>query len=164
MSLRLILMRHAKSAWDHPGLDDHDRPLNGRGRRSAAAMGDWLRDQGYMPDAILSSSATRTRETAAGLGFDVPASFTPPLYLAGPDAMLSALRSAQGKCVLMLGHNPGIAWFAEELVATPPAHPRFDDYPTCATLVLEFPVDRWSAVQPGTGQVLAFITPREVIQ
>ena len=62
MTRRLILMRHAKSSWDNPFAEDHQRPLNGRGKRSAKAIGEWLRAQGYLPDQILSSSATRTRE------------------------------------------------------------------------------------------------------
>ena len=49
---RLILTRHAKSAWDDPSMDDHDRPLNDRGRRSARALGDWLASRGYDPAAI----------------------------------------------------------------------------------------------------------------
>ncbi|MGR3493424.1 MAG: SixA phosphatase family protein, partial [Shimia sp.] len=47
---RLILMRHAKSSWDHPDLTDHDRPLNERGREAAVRVGGWLRDQGWLPD------------------------------------------------------------------------------------------------------------------
>ena len=62
---RLILTRHAKSAWDDPALDDHDRPLNGRGRRAARELGDWLASRGYLPEEVLCSSALRTRETWA---------------------------------------------------------------------------------------------------
>lgn len=162
--LRLILMRHAKSSWDDPSMDDHDRPLNDRGERSARAIGDWLRAQGYVPDRILSSSAERTVETAKGLGLDrVPALFTPSLYLAGPDQMLAQLHQAEGHCVLMLGHNPGIGWLAEMLVQSKPDHARFGDFPTCATLVVEFDGDNWASVKPGTGQVVAFITPGDLL-
>ena len=58
--LRLILMRHAKSDWSHLDLSDHDRPLNNRGKASAAALGDWLRVKSYLPDQVLSSTAART--------------------------------------------------------------------------------------------------------
>ena len=75
MSLTLILMRHGKSAWDDPNLADHDRPLNDRGRASARSMGDWLRARGHVPDRAVSSSSTRTGQTFAGLGLDVPVSF-----------------------------------------------------------------------------------------
>ncbi|MEB8387582.1 histidine phosphatase family protein [Rhodobacteraceae bacterium KMM 6894] len=162
--LRLILMRHAKSSWDDPCIDDHDRVLNARGQRSARAMGDWLRQHNYVPDRILSSSAQRTVETAGGLGLDaVPALFTPSLYLAGPDHMLAQLHRAEGGCVLMLGHNPGVGWLAEMLVKTPPKHPRFHDYPTCATLVVEFEAASWADVQLGTGTVVDFITPGDLL-
>ena len=62
---RLILTRHAKSDWDDPMLDDHDRPLNKRGQRSAAELGEWLHSRGYEPDEVLCSTALRTRETWA---------------------------------------------------------------------------------------------------
>ena len=162
MTLRLILMRHAKSSWDHPGLDDHDRPLNGRGKRSARAIGDWLRKCDYIPDQTLSSTAQRTRETNALLGLDTAAQFTPRLYHAEPQTMLGVLKGATGQSVLMIGHNPGIAWFAEGLVSSPPAHSRFHDYPTGATLVATFSNDTWDAISPGAATVLDFITPREL--
>ncbi len=157
----LILMRHAKSSWGDPGLADHDRPLNARGRRSARALGSWLRAQGLRPDQVLSSSARRTRETFAGLDIAAEAVFTEALYHAGPAELFKALRGATGRCVLMLGHNPGIAYFAAELLRTAPDHPRFHDYPTCATLVAEFD-SPWNRVAPHAGRVRAFVIPREL--
>ena len=62
---RLILTRHAKSAWDDPRLEDFDRPLNRRGLRAALELGEWLHSRGYEPDQVLCSSAQRTRETWA---------------------------------------------------------------------------------------------------
>lgn len=161
MTKRLILIRHAKSSWDHPG-PDHDRPLNDRGYKSAPAIGNWLRDHGFVPDSVLSSSAKRTRETCDGLGFDVPTRFEHSLYLADPSTMLSELKSETARCILMLGHNPGIAMFAEQLVAQPPDHDRFMDYPTCATTVMEFDIAHWSDLEFGTGKVLGFVIPREL--
>ncbi|MFU1478061.1 SixA phosphatase family protein [Roseovarius sp. C7] len=164
MPKRLILMRHAKSSWNHPELEDHDRPLNERGQASARALGDWLRTKGYLPDAILSSTAQRTRDTAALLGLDdIPAEHTRDLYLADAGDMMATLRKAKAESVLMLGHNPGIAWLAELLVAKPPAHVRFADYPTGATLVVQFEIDDWSALQPETGTVVDFTVPRDLM-
>lgn len=159
---RLILMRHAKSSWDDPRQDDHARPLNGRGRVSARVLGDWLRAQGYLPDLALSSSSTRTRETFAGLKIACDAQFLDTLYHAGPEQMLKVLREAEGDTVLMLGHNPGIGWFAQNIVAVPPPHPRFFDYPTCATLVAEFDVESWHEIGSGGAKPLAFVIPREL--
>lgn len=163
MTLRLILMRHAKSSWDDPRQPDHDRPLNKRGRRSADAMGDWLRTQGYAPDLALSSTSERTRETFARLRLACPVSYLPTLYHAGPAVMMDALQGAEVKTVLMLGHNPGIAEFAARLVMHPPAHERFDDYPTGATLVAEFPDKNWAAIRYGTAAPIDFVIPRELV-
>jgi len=160
MTRRLILMRHAKSSWGDPTQPDHARPLNGRGQRSATALGDWLRARGYLPDQVLSSSSVRTRETFDRLGLDAPAQFSDALYHASPATMLKALRAATGQTVLMLGHNPGIATFAHSLVATPPAHERFADCPTGATLIADFAITAWGDLTPGIGQTVDFIIPR----
>ncbi len=162
MSLRLILMRHAKSSWGDPTQDDHQRPLNGRGRRSAEAIGNWLRAENIMPDQMLVSSAARTKETSERLDMEAEKTVLDALYLASPGIMLEILKRASGQCVLMLGHNPGTAWLARDLVAKPPQHPRFADYPTCATLVVDFDIAQWDDLKPGTGTVVDFVTPREL--
>lgn len=164
MSRTLILMRHAKSSWDDFMQPDHARPLNARGRTSAAAMGEWLTDNNYLPDELLCSTAERTRETYARLGvLAATTRYEDALYHAGADVMLGVLQTAQANTVLMLGHNPGIAYFAEMLAHKPANHPRFSDYPTCATTVLSFDIDSWSDVKFSQGTVLNFAIPREVI-
>ncbi|MAU52687.1 MAG: phosphoglycerate mutase [Roseovarius sp.] len=160
---RLILMRHAKSDWADPALPDHARPLNKRGRRSARALGDWLRGAGLVPGEILCSTAARTQETCARLRLPRAPRLLDSLYMAGPEAMLDALRAAQADTVLMIGHNPGIAEFAARLVATPPAHPRFDDYPTGATLVADFEIADWADLAEHTGRAADFVIPRELL-
>ncbi len=163
MTRRLILMRHAKSSWGDPAQDDHQRPLNGRGRRSAEVLGDWLRHENIQPDQMLVSSAQRTQETCELLMLEAEKAVLDALYLASPRAMLEVLKRASGQCVLMLGHNPGTAWLARDLVENPPEHPRFSDYPTCATLVADFEIENWREVKPGSGTAVKFITPRELI-
>ncbi len=161
---RLILMRHAKSDWGNTILSDHDRPLNSRGRQSATLLGDWMRRQGFAPDEVLCSTAVRTRETLAGLGLDLPSApqFQRALYLAEADDMLGALKRASGACVLMIAHNHGIADMAQSIVAHAPDHPRFLDYPTGATLVVDFDVKGWNEIGWHTGQPIAFVVPREL--
>ena len=163
MTRTLILMRHAKSAWNDPNLADHDRPLNGRGRDSAKAMGDWLRRKGHLPDVVVSSSATRTGQTVEGLGFDAPVSFTRTLYHAGPEVMMDVLRDQTASCVLMVGHNPGIADFADRLVSQPPRHPRFADYPTGAVAIITFEAQGWNDIGWREGQPIDFAIPRAVM-
>lgn len=163
MTRTLILTRHAKSSWTTPGLDDHDRPLNDRGTRSAKALGDWMRAKGWLPDQVISSSSKRTRETFADLGLETEAEFTDALYHVSHNQMLRVLSQATGRTVLMLGHNPAVGEFAEGLASTPPDHPRFFDYPTGATLVLQFDIDSWETVAWSGGKVLDFVVPRELL-
>lgn len=166
MAMRLILVRHAKSDWDDPMLDDHDRPLNPRGRDAAVRVGRWLAQAGALPGEALVSSALRTRETWARMAPLLPGAPEPrvidALYHASPEVMLRALQGARAPVVLMLGHNPGIGAFARWMLGRAPGHPRFHDYPTCATLVARFPAARWSDVAPATGAAEAFVVPREL--
>ena len=159
---RLILIRHAKSDWGDPGLADHDRPLNERGERSARAVGHWLRDKGYLPDSAYSSTSKRTSETWEGLDIDAPITFTRKLYHAEAGVMLEVLRGARANVVLMLGHNPGTADFAEEVLHKAPEHDAFFRYPTCATLIADFEIDDWSDLRMGIGHARDFIVPREL--
>ncbi|KPQ05961.1 MAG: phosphohistidine phosphatase SixA [Rhodobacteraceae bacterium HLUCCA12] len=166
MTKRLILTRHAKSSWDDPMTPDHDRPLNERGKAAAADLGDWLASRGYIPDEVLCSDALRTRKTWSGIAPALPPTpiltLKPALYHAGPDVMLAVLRHATGDCVMMIGHNPGIAEFAGRIVARPPLDPTFRHYPTGATLVAGFEIDDWQDLVFGSGAVRDFVVPREL--
>ncbi len=164
---RLILTRHAKSSWDDPSTPDHDRPLNDRGKAAAVELGVWLASRGYIPGEVLCSDAVRTRKTWSGLAPALPGTpvlnLKPALYHAGPDVMLAVLRNATEDCVMMIGHNPGIAEFAARLVAQPPVNPDFARYPTGATLVCDFMVDDWAEIAFGAATTGDFIVPREVV-
>lgn len=164
---RLILTRHAKSAWDDPLTPDHDRPLNERGHAAAADLGQWLASRGYVPDEVLCSDALRTRKTYEGIAPALPSApvvqLKPSLYHAGPDVMLAVLRHAEGNTVMMVGHNPGIAEFAARIAAKAPVNPEFSRYPTGATLVVDFDIDFWAEVGFGMGIVDDFIVPREIV-
>lgn len=163
MVLRLILLRHAKSSWSEPGQEDRDRVLNKRGRRSAAAIGKWLFEKSYLPDEILCSTAARTVETLERLDISGEVVLRDSLYLASSDRMMEELQRARSGTVMMIGHNPGIGDFAERLVVETPPHGRFADYPTCATLIVDFDAESWPEVRFGTGRVQNFITPRELV-
>ena len=122
MSLRLILMRHAKSDW-HLDLPDHARPLNKRGCQASTALGAWLRHNQYLPDEIISSTATRTLETCDLLKLDTQPRTSDKLYLASHNAMLDMLRTATGQTVLMLGHKPGDLRFCTGAAGQPSEPP-----------------------------------------
>ena len=163
MSLTLILTRHAKSSWGNPLSGDHERPLNKRGRNAAPVIAAWLRTNGWLPDEVISSTATRTRETWDRMGLSADKiCFHRSLYLAEPEDMLIELSGATESKVMMLGHNPGIAEFASRLIRTAPDHDRFHDYPTCSTTVIRFGISDWADIDWHSGDVLGFTTPREL--
>ncbi len=167
MARRLILVRHAKSSWNHTDLGDHERPLNDRGRRSARIIGAWLRGKKHIPMRVLSSDSARTRETwklierELDCGADVY--WLSGLYHADAQTMLDTLRSSGDEStVMMLGHNPGTAMLANMLVRDVPSHPRYRDYPTAATAIVGFDATRWMDVDWGSGTVIDFVIPREL--
>ena len=166
MTLKLILIRHGKSGWDDPTHADHERPLALRGQVASAAIGAWLVAQGHAPDQVLCSTARRAIETCEGVleaaGLTPEIVFNKHLYLASPAAMLTALQEATGRAVAMIGHNPGIAAFAEDMAASPADHADFARYPTGATTVFEFDADDWASVTPATGRIVEFVVPREL--
>jgi phosphohistidine phosphatase len=143
----LLLLRHAKSSWDEPGLRDHDRPLNARGERTAPRMGRLLVEEELVPDLVLSSTAVRARRTAElvleATGGEAEIAFVESLYLASPRAMLEtvARRGGDAERVLIVAHNPGCA----ELVS----HVADDDedFPTAALARIDFDVRNWSDVE-----------------
>ncbi len=160
---RLIVMRHAKSSWSDPGQRDLDRPLNKRGRRSAALIGGWLKKNGHRPDQALVSTARRAQETWAGMvavAGAAPTTYLPEIYNAAPDTLLGVVRGAKGKTVLLLGHQPGIGAFARMLLAEPPEDDGFAKYPTGATAVIDVDLGSWSELAWGTGSLAGFTVPR----
>ena len=122
----LLLMRHAKSSWDQPGLADLDRPLAPRGRLTAPLIARHLRDQRLIPDLVLCSPALRVQETwqlmAPVLGGSVAAKTLRSLYPGTPGRLLEALRRLPDEVgrAMLIGHNPGLAAFAVALAASGP--------------------------------------------
>jgi phosphohistidine phosphatase len=168
---QLMLLRHAKSSWDDASMPDRDRPLNTRGRRSAAAMRQAMRELGLVPDLVLVSTARRTMETLEALE---PWDDTPlidpmdSLYLANPMQLMAALHGVAEtvRSVLLIGHNPGMHDLALTL-ASPEAMQRGGDneralaegFPTGA--LAEFVVaGSWWDLREGGGRLVRFLTPR----
>jgi phosphohistidine phosphatase len=161
---RLILTRHAKSSWDDPLIEDHDRPLNARGRLAATELGDFLASRGLEPEEVICSSALRTRETwdrVAGAVIETRPElrYCDKLYQAGPETLLEVLKTAHAPTVMMLGHNPGIAEFARQLPAREILDPNFRRFPTGATLIVDFAIEDWADLVFHQGLMLDFFTP-----
>jgi len=156
-------MRHAKSSWGDPGLPDHERPLNGRGRRAATAVGRHLRDAGAHPDLVLCSSAIRARQTLDRLRLaSSEIAIEDELYGAGPDELLARLRRIPDPVTtaLLIGHNPGIEELAENLAREPRSLPV--KFATGSVIELSLPRDHWNVLEPGTGTVEAVVLPRDL--
>jgi phosphohistidine phosphatase len=166
MTLRLILIRHAKSDWSLPGAADHERPLNARGRRQAPLIGAWLASRHDEPGIVLCSDAARTAETLSLILPALPAqpdvSMLRQLYLAAPEVMLAVLHKQSVPVVMLVGHNPGMTAFAAMLAHVPPIHPRFHDFPTGAIAVIDFALDAWKDVTARSGAVRDFVVPDDL--
>ncbi len=164
--MRLIVVRHAKSDWSNPVAGDHDRALARRGIKASALIGAWLAERGYCPREVLCSSARRTRETWALLQEHLPETdsveYERALYGASHDTILNLVRLSANSPVLVLGHNPGIAMFSAVMLRRAPEHARFYRFPTCATMVCEFPSPNWQSIRLGSGTCLDFVVPRDL--
>ena len=167
----LLLFRHAKSSWDDPSLDDHDRPLSPRGLRDAPRMGRFIAQLGCHPDLVLCSTAVRTRETLRlALGplleatvpeisfdrdlYEVPARHIRGIVSATPDSVAT---------MMVIGHNPGMQDLALELTGNGEPEDRrrlAAKYPTAALALITFPVSSWRNIGPGAGNLVTFMTPK----
>lgn len=170
--LTLALLRHAKSSWDSPSLNDHERPLAKRGAKAASAMGAFMARRGPKPDLVLCSDAVRTRATLAlvmpELGPPpVPVEFESALYLAGATDLLERIRKVEPtvRCLLVVGHNPGLHALALGLTADGVRKyvaALATKFPTTALAVLNFPVERWAEIAPATGRLTLFMSPKQL--
>ena len=168
---QLMLLRHAKSSWDDPGLSDHARPLNTRGRRAASAMADAMRELGLSPDLVLVSSARRTLQTLDALTpFEDGALVEPmdALYLAPWPRLLDEIHNTPEtvRSLLLIAHNPGLHELALALLG--PNEPDRADtrrlaegYPTGA--LVEFTIaSAWRQLEAGGGRLVRFLAPRDL--
>lgn len=160
----LILLRHAKSAYPD-GVRDHARPLAPRGIREAALAGDWIRANLPPVDAVLCSTATRTRQTLARTGIEAPVHYVDRLYDATPGIAIDVINADGGNAetLLVVGHEPVMSALALGL-AGPRSSQRATDqisvkYPTSGLAVLqtEHP---WSRLEPHSAALVTFYVPR----
>ncbi len=159
----VVLVRHAKSSHDDPGLTDFERPLNERGRRDAPQMAQRLQRAGLKPGLLVTSPALRAITTAHAFA-DVLSmahekiSVQPKLYEAGPADILRVLQGLDDRVtqIWLFGHNPGISEAAHRL-----AECTFDDLPTCACACIELKVKLWAEVSAGCGQLTLYSYPKQ---
>ncbi len=168
---QLLLLRHAKSSWDNPALDDFDRPLAPRGRKAAERMGRELAARNWLPQRALVSPAARTRETwelvAAALPGSVSADFPDTLYDASAESILSELQRTPKavKTLLVLGHTPGLEDLAGRLAGEHSQAKAFrrlgEKFPTAALGRFEFD-GKWAGLTFGGARLTHCLRPKDL--
>jgi phosphohistidine phosphatase len=168
----LTLIRHAKSDWSEPGLADALRPLAPRGLAAGPVIATWLGARVTRPDAVLCSSAVRTRATWAMLatawGEPPPrCTFDDALYMAGAKALLAQIRRSAPTVahLVIIGHNPALHDLALMLTGQADNADRqalAAKFPTAAVAVFEFAIQSWPQLKPRTGQLMHFVSPRRL--
>jgi phosphohistidine phosphatase len=165
----LLLLRHAKS--DYPtGVADHERPLAPRGEREAGLAGDWLRANAPAVDAVLCSTATRTRQTLARTRIDAPVNFVDRLYDATPGAVIEEINSVETRfgpdveTLLVIGHEPAMSSVALGLATadgsnTTAAERISTKFPTSAIAVLRT-AEPWDQLSLSGAALVGFHVPR----
>ena len=171
--LTLMLLRHAKSDWSGAGVPDFERGLTPRGQRAGLAMGLFMAKRKLLPELVLCSPARRAVATWELLGPHLnPAPqlvMDKALYDFGDGGnllKLLRLRGGHAGSVLIVAHNPALQELARCLVGVgdkPLREALEQKYPTAALAVITLPASDWSLAEEGTGTLVEFIRPRDIM-
>lgn len=142
----LFLIRHAKSSWTNINQKDFDRPLDKSGIESATEMAIRLRKHLPKIDLFIASPAVRTTETckifcAAFQYHEKDIAFAPDIYEGAEKNYESVVIdiAQEHSQVAIVGHNPGITYFANRLVEDI----WIDSMPPCAMVAVESTCTEW---------------------
>lgn len=159
---KLFVVRHAKSSWDNPGLDDYDRPLNKRGKKNAPFMASILSKKEVKPDLIISSPANRAYSTAEIFAsqFEYPHSrikVDESLYEADSLDILNVISDTEDyiDSVMVFGHNPGLTDFVNFI-----SEGGIENIPTCGVVFLTLKAKSWNDLSRGTCEINWFDYPK----
>ena len=152
MVRRLIVMRHAKSSWKGPNHDDHERPLNKRGRRDAPIVAEAIFERDWIPELILVSSSKRTLQTLEGMSHRMgktPFEVRSGIYHATLIDLMEELEDMlDNGTTMIIGHNPGSEILVNHLSG------EWHTMPTATAVLLLHSGSSWS--------VEAVIRPKEI--
>ena len=160
---KLFIVRHAKSSWDFPELDDYDRPLNKRGKKNAPEMGMRLAKRLVKPDMIITSPAKRAASTARRIAEEISFPFKninrePQFYHGSVGDIISIMQgvSADVKTLMIFGHNPILTDLTNYLSGS-------DIYniPTCGIAEMEFDVSSWGKIGKKSANLISFDYPKK---
>lgn len=159
---KLYLIRHAKSSWSNPLLDDFDRPLNKRGKTNAPFMAKLLLQQEIIPDVILSSPAVRAKTTAEifanTLHYTQEIIFNKALYLTSTSTLLNIVQFIPDELntVFLFGHNPELTQFANKISGG-----NIENIPTCGVCGFELFGTSWKNLNTNSSQLILFEYPKK---
>jgi phosphohistidine phosphatase len=159
----LFILRHAKSSWAEAEMSDFERPLNERGEKAAAFMGELMSRRGYDPYVILSSPAVRAKTTSEIVKksgkLDGEIRFEHRIYEASPQTLRQTVADLDDAyaSALLVGHNPGLEGFIRYLTGN------LEPIPTAALAVIDLDIDTWLAVSEDRGELKKIYRPKEEI-
>ncbi|MGD9172859.1 MAG: histidine phosphatase family protein [Desulfobacterales bacterium] len=159
----LYLVRHAKSSWKYPKLDDFERPLNKRGRKNAPFMGRLLQELNVAPDLVISSPANRAAMTARiiAAALDYPLEdirYNEAIYEFGEMALIDVVKKIDDAVnqAMVVGHNPATNGLANYIGDQP-----VGNIPTCGVFCVELDVSSWENIKAHCGTVKFFEYPKK---
>ncbi len=159
---QVFIVRHAKSSWADPSLDDIDRPLNKRGKRDGPFMARKLAELVPHVDMILCSPARRARDTCKYFVKEIEVgrvTIDDAIYHAWPERIIERLQSLdeEVRSAMVFGHNPGLTslynHFSEEYL---------DNLPTCGIFELECS-GKWSEMDPSNTSAKQLLYPKQFL-
>ena len=157
-----LVLRHGKSSWPS-GVEDHDRPLKGRGKRAARRIGQEIRERGLVPDLIVSSTAQRARSTAGRVaeaaGYDGGIVKSGDLYLSSVERQLATVAELAGddhRRVMVVGHNPTSEELVEHLTGEKVR------LTTANLACIDLDIESWHELGAAHGTLRFVLRPREL--
>ena len=160
----LYIMRHAKSSWDNPGLEDYQRPLLEKGKKRTRYVVDYLLEANTTLDLIISSHAVRAHETAKiianALHYPVDKIvISRNIYFGYPDSYFDVFYdlSDEVDSLMLVGHNPGFTTFANYFLDN-----RIDNLPTSGVVCIAFDMNSWESIHDSKRKTKFVISPRNL--
>jgi len=159
----ICLVRHAKSSWKYPKLDDFERPLNNRGRKNAPFMGKMVHQSGFFPNLIIASPASRAAMTARLFAVEINYSldnirYLAPIYESEEIDLIRILERLDDNLdkVMLIGHNPSLTDLANRLGNYP-----ISNIPTSGVCSVALDITSWSEINKTSGRLKYFDFPKK---
>ena len=159
----LYLVRHAKSSWKYPNLDDFERPLNKRGRKDAPFMGSVLKKLKVAPDLVISSPANRAATTARIIAdsIDYPLEkiqYGETIYASSEYDLLQVIQQLDNAVnrLMLVSHNPALTDLANSIADT-----AISNIPTCGVICVSINISSWAKIEGQRGKLKFFEFPKK---